>query len=88
MSSKQNRKANILFIIPALGRAGAETQLVDLINCLGDKSFEKFLVVFDKNIDQIDRVNINRDRFFHVPRAKKADFSIINKIALPLAIHS
>ena len=81
MSSKRNRKANILFIIPALGRAGAETQLVDLINCLGDKSFEKSLVVFDKNIDQIDRVSINRDRFFHVPRAKKADFSIINKIA-------
>jgi len=81
MSSRPNRKTNILFVIPTLRRAGAETQLVDLINCLDDKLFESSLVVFDKNIDQIDRVDIKRDRFFHVPRTRKADLLIINKIA-------
>jgi len=81
MSSRLKRKANILFVIPTLRRAGAETQLVDLINCLDDESIEKSLVVFDENIDQIDRVRIDRDRFFHVPRRRKTDVSIIDKIA-------
>jgi len=81
MPSRPTQKANILFVIPTLRRAGAETQLVDLVNGLGDESFKKSLVVFDKNIDQIDRVSLQADQIFHVPREKKADFSIIGRIA-------
>ena len=71
----------ILFIIPGLGRGGAETQLVDLINHLDHDRFDIRLASFTPYLDQLDRLNIDSDRFFHLLRKKKLDFSVINNIA-------
>ena len=81
MLSKQNDKINILFIIPGLGRGGAETQLVDLSNGLDDGLFNKSLVFINPYKDQIDRLNIDSDRIVYLPRKSKVDFSVIAKIA-------
>lgn len=76
-----HNKTRILFIIPALGRGGAETQVVDLINHLDHDRFDIRLVAFNPYLDQLDRLNIDSDKFFHLLRKKKLDFSVISKIA-------
>lgn len=81
MSSSRNNKTRVLFIIPALGRGGAETQLIDLVNHLDHDLYDIRLVAFNPYIDQLDRLNIESDRFFHLLRKKKLDFSIIAQIA-------
>ena len=43
---------NALFVVPTLKRAGAETQVIDLINGLDNQKFSKFVVVFGENVDQ------------------------------------
>jgi len=74
-------KNRILFIVPTLCRAGAETQLIDLVNSLDSRDFEKTLVVFERNIDQLDRLDEQNIAFHHYIRAHKYDFSMARKIA-------
>lgn len=81
MPNKPAHKTRILFIIPGLGRGGAETQLVDLINCLDRERFDISLVAFNPYTDQLGRLNLEDDRFFHLLRQKKLDFSVITRIA-------
>jgi glycosyltransferase involved in cell wall biosynthesis len=81
MRSKHNTKINILFIVPGLGRGGAETQLVDLSNGLDDGLFNKSLVFFNPYKDQVDRLNIDSDGIVYLPRKSKFDFSVIEKVA-------
>ena len=72
---------NVLFIVPSLKRAGAETQLVALINSLDNKKFNKHLFCFESELDLkccIDNENVD---FSHKPRQYKFDFSIVNTIA-------
>lgn len=71
----------VLFIVPSLGRGGAETQLVDLINYLDQDRIDIRLAAFDSNLDILDRLRIDRDRIFHLPRKKKLDSSVINGLA-------
>ena len=47
----------ILFIVSSLRRAGAETQIIDLVNELDSVNFRKHLLVFEKDQSQIGRVN-------------------------------
>ena len=70
----------VLFIVPSLGRAGAETQVVDLVNALRDPEIECQLLCFQPDLSQRDRVP-EAVRFHHVPRRSKYDLSFISGIA-------
>ena len=61
----------VLFIVPSLRRAGAETQVVNLVNRLDVNQFEKHLLVFEKELDLIDRLNRDYVRFHHVLRTRR-----------------
>jgi glycosyltransferase involved in cell wall biosynthesis len=63
---------NTLFIVPSLSRAGAETQVVSLVNGLANEDFRKFVFCFEPNIDQRSRLEQNIP-FYHVPRRYKFD---------------
>lgn len=78
---KHNSKQNTLFIVPTLRRGGAETQLIDLVNDIDSTHFNKILLVFDKNIEQISRIDRQTVDFYQYARSNKYDISIFWKIA-------
>ncbi len=86
-------KKKVLFLVTSLSRAGAETQLVNLVNGIDPSQFDKTLVIFDKNVDQLGRVDSDNVDFFQFVRANKYDGRIVLKLASllrtkkPHAIH-
>ena len=79
-SEKVKDKLRVLFIIPSLSRAGAETQVVDLLNSLDNNRFNIYLFTFHKNIDLYQKLNHEKIKFYNKPRKYKLDFSIIKNI--------
>jgi len=71
----------ILFILPSLCRAGAETQTVDLINGISSDDFDKYFLTFEKNLDQYERIDHENVKYIHCERKKKIDLTLITKIA-------
>ncbi|TCV83440.1 glycosyltransferase family 4 protein [Sulfurirhabdus autotrophica] len=71
----------ILFVLPSLLRAGAETQVIDLVNSLDSTKFKKYLLTFEANLDQYDRIDHDHVKFIHHPRRYKFDFGVIREIA-------
>jgi glycosyltransferase involved in cell wall biosynthesis len=71
---------NVLFIVPSLRRAGAETQVIDLVNSLRDPEINAYLLCFQNDLSQRDRM-AESITFHHVPRRSKYDLSFINGIA-------
>ena len=68
-----------LFVVPSLGRAGAETQVVALVNGLAQKGEEIHLLAFEPKLDQRDR--LHRDIcFHHSPRNWKYDVGFTRAI--------
>jgi glycosyltransferase involved in cell wall biosynthesis len=74
-------KIDVLFLVPTLRRAGAESQVLDLVNALDNKRFSKSLVVFNSNIDQADRLDRANVTLYRFERRHKLDFSAARKIA-------
>lgn len=74
-------KTKALFIVPTLKRAGAETQLVDLVNALDSNRFDKTLVIFGDNADQLTRVDRATIDFHQYSRSSKYDFSLVKNVA-------
>ena len=74
-------KLKALFIVPSLQRGGAETQALDLINCLDSGRIEKYLGVLDREIDQINRLDEANVNFHHFNRSRKLDISVAKDIA-------
>lgn len=72
---------NVLFIVPSLRRAGAETQIVELIQGLDDGLFNKHLITFENELDLLDRVDQKSVKFYNFPRKHKYDFSMTGEIA-------
>lgn len=71
----------ILFVLPSLLRAGAETQVVDLVNGLDYTEFKKYLLTFETNLEQIDRLDHAHVKFIHYLRKSKFDLGVIREIA-------
>ena len=71
---------NVLFIVTSLRRAGAETQVVDMVNALRDPELQCQLLCFEADLSQRDRVS-DTVKFHHVPRRSKYDLSFISGIA-------
>lgn len=75
-----NQKIKVLFILPSLKRAGAETQTVDLINGLDNQIFEKHLLSFEEGLDLLDRLDRETVVFHHFPRQAKFDWWLAGRI--------
>lgn len=73
--------SKMLFVVPSLARAGAETQLVELVNGLNGADFGKYLFAFEKNLDLLPRVDGQHVVFHHNPRRNKYDLSASRAIA-------
>lgn len=71
----------VLFIVPSLKRAGAETQIVDLVNALDGEKIERHLLSFDPDLSQLNRVRQDEVNFHHVVRRSKYDTSYIQPIS-------
>lgn len=76
-----------LFVLPSLMRAGAETQLVNLVNGLDSKRYKKHLLVFEKKLEQLDRIDREQVEFHHVPRRLKLDLKPALEIARVIDEH-
>ncbi|GAB61614.1 MAG: glycosyltransferase family 1 protein [Candidatus Jettenia sp.] len=72
---------NILYIIPSLRLAGAEKQIIGLVNGLSEKRFNIHLFTFESPLDQLDSLNKQKVKFYNYPRRYKFDFSPSKKIA-------
>ena len=70
----------VLFIVPSLRRAGAETQIIDLVNSLRDPEIQCHLLCFQDDFSQRDRIS-DDIRFHHVRRRGKYDLSFVSGIA-------
>lgn len=67
---------NVLFVVPSLRRAGAETQVVDLVNGLDPGRFRKYLFTFAKDLDLANRVDRSTVRVLHTLRRSKFDLRV------------
>jgi glycosyltransferase involved in cell wall biosynthesis len=75
-------RISVLFIVPSLRRAGAETQIVNLVNNLDTNEFKKHLLIFEKETDLLDRVDKNSVHFHHAQRTRRwFDFDLVSQIA-------
>ncbi len=70
-----------VFVLPSLIRAGAETQVVNLVNGLDSRRFEKHLFVFEQQLDQLARVDRKQVTFHHYVRCHKYDIRPIFQLA-------
>lgn len=83
-SQGTNRKPGpirVLFIVPSLVRAGAETQVVDLANGLDPSLFEKHLFTFSENLDQAEQLKRDEVVHYNFPRRYRLDVGLAQKIA-------
>lgn len=71
----------VLFIVPSLKRAGAETQIIDMVNALQDAGIERHLLSFGQELDQLERVKCDEVSFHHALRRSKYDTKYIRDIA-------
>lgn len=79
--SHTKRPIAVLFIVPSLRRAGAETQVVNLVNGMNPVDFEKHLLIFEE-ADQLNRVDQKSVQFHQARRTRRRlDFSLVAQIA-------
>ncbi|MBK4739033.1 glycosyltransferase [Noviherbaspirillum pedocola] len=71
----------ILFIVPSLRLAGAETQAVDLVNAIDPAFATKTLFTFEKDLSQLARVDRGQIEVLNVPRKSRFDLSMCDHIA-------
>ena len=76
-----NRKINILFILPSLCIGGAQRQVIDLVNGISGDKFRINLLTFEKHLDYLNILDREKVRFYNFPRKYKYDFTVIHKIA-------
>ena len=72
---------NVLFVVSSLVRAGAETQVVNLVNGLSSPSIQKFLFTFETCMDQLTDINQDNTAFLNCARRSKFDVRPIKELA-------
>ena len=70
-----------LFVVPSLSRAGAETQLVDLLNRLDSGRFEKHLFTFEAQLDQLQRLRTHEVTHHQCRRRSRFDLEPVRALA-------
>jgi glycosyltransferase involved in cell wall biosynthesis len=82
MTKHRSTRIGVLFIVPSLTRAGAETQVVNLANGLDPEAFETHLLSFEENVSQLERVDRDRVTFHHPRRTRRwIDQDLVRQIA-------
>ncbi len=71
----------VLFLVPSLRRAGAETQVVELVNRLSPQRLQKHLVSVQPELDLLDEVDAGQVTFHHLQRRGKFDLQLVRKLA-------
>lgn len=72
---------NCLFIVPSLKRAGAESQLIDLVNRLDSAQFRKTVVVLENNLDQMEELDLQSVEVVSLPKQSRFDWRQVHKIS-------
>ncbi len=81
MSDKnKNGRLKILCVVPSLIRAGAETQVVSLVNGFNPELIKKYLFTFESRLDQIEEIDQRNITCINVTRSHKYDLKPIRKI--------
>jgi glycosyltransferase involved in cell wall biosynthesis len=66
---------NVMFVLPGLFRAGAETQVVDLVNQIDPARVRAHLFTFEPYLDQLERLNRPQVTHHYVERRGKFDLA-------------
>lgn len=83
-----NDRIRLLFIVQSLRRAGAETQVVNLVNGLDPHVFDKHLLIFEEQADQLDRVDRETVHFHQASRTRRRlDLGLLNQITRVIEEH-
>lgn len=77
----QRGPVNVLFVVPSLGRGGAEAQVVDLINGLDTNRFRPIAACFENRFDRLGDLTANGIEFIHIPRQRKYDWTLPRRIS-------
>lgn len=75
------RRVRVLFVLPSLKRAGAETQLVSLVSKLDLARFEPHVFSFEKDLDQLGVLKEAGIAHHHHLRRSKYDFGYTKALA-------
>lgn len=75
------KRVRVLFVLPSLKRAGAETQLVNLVSKLDGSLFESHVFSFEQNLDQLDILRNAGIPHHHHLRKSKYDFGYTKVLA-------
>ncbi len=82
MSEKStNGLLKVLCVVPSLIRAGAETQVVSLINGFDNGKIKKYLFTFESRLDQIGEVDQHKITCINVARRHKYDLKPVREMA-------
>jgi len=76
-----NNKKNILFVVNSLEFGGAQRQVIDLVNRISEEHFNIHLLTFERQLDQIERLDKRKVVFYNFPRKHKFDLSPTREIA-------
>jgi len=74
-------KRRVLFVVPSLRRAGAENQVVQLVNGLPHDKFEKHLLFYLPDDELQASVDADHVSIHHFIRSRKVDFKVARAIA-------
>ncbi len=77
----KNKRLKILCVVPSLIRAGAETQLVNLINGFNTERIQKYLFIYESRLDQIGDVDQRNITCTNVARRHKYDLEPVRRMA-------
>jgi len=74
-------KRRLLFVVPSLRRAGAEIQVVQLVNGLAEDVFDKNLVSYLDEDELRDDIRNESVSYYNFRRTRKIDLAVARKIA-------
>lgn len=72
----------VLFILPSLGRAGAESQVLDLLETLDHQRWRAVLVTFEPGLEQQPRLQTLPVTHIHIPRRHRIDANLVARLAM------
>ncbi|MCP1675800.1 glycosyltransferase involved in cell wall biosynthesis [Natronocella acetinitrilica] len=78
MTQGDAERRNVLFVLPSLARAGAESQVLDLLESLSGGPWRLHLATFEPATDQLARVQAVGVQHHHIPRRGKWNPSFIS----------
>ncbi|MFZ7126474.1 MAG: glycosyltransferase [Desulfobacterales bacterium] len=70
-----------LFVVPSLKRAGAESQVVSLVNALDAENFDPHVFIFDRQLDLKQSLDHSKVRLHQARKKSKIDLTLVRTLA-------